>query len=188
MATDVANGGEVCNVLAWGLYDRAFGVDLVYLRGDTCATADIEDGNLVESDVDRAFPIDQSLDTISNLLGSDIKLLVEEAIGDVIDNGSKGSYPYFAGLRFDVDTNAATGSRVSNTEIRSQISGSWVPIDDTKSYTMLTTDDIIQQNDDSNNYSAIILQGTDLTETGMTMKDEFMEYSKEWGLLHPLSK
>merc|ERR1712183_1238779 len=82
-------------------------------------------------------------------------------------------------------TNAATGCRVSNIEIRSQMSGSWVPIDGTKSYTMLTTADVVQSN--SNFYSAI-LQGTDLTKTGMTMKDEFMKYSKEWGFLYPLSK
>lgn len=181
---DVSHGGEVCNLVSWALYDQTFGVDLVLLKGDTCAS-DIEAGKFGESDIDQALSSDQSLVTIT-ILGSVIKALVEEAISAAVDYDTKGAYPYFAGMRFDVDTNASTGERVSNIEIRTQ-SGSWVPISDTDSYTMLTSIDIAQANDPS--YSTISQADiSTMKNNGMTLKDELIAYAEEWGSFYPPSE
>jgi len=179
-AADVVHGGGVCNLVAWALYDQIFGVDLVLLKGDTC-TGDIEEGEFGESDVDQALSFDHSLVTI-DILGSIIKSLIEEAVSAVIEYDTKGAYPYFAGLRFDVDTNSSQGDRVSNLEIITP-SGSWIPVNDTDSCTMLTTIDVAQGKDSS--YSTISQADMSTMENNdISLKDEFISYAVEWGFLY----
>jgi hypothetical protein len=181
-AGDVIHGGEVCSLVAWGLYDQSFGVDVVLLKGDTC-TGDIDDGKFGQSDIDSALLFDQSLVTI-DLTGGVVKSMIEEGISAVLENGTNGAYPYFAGLRFDVNTNSVPGERANNVEIRTS-SGSWIPITDTDSYRMITTSDIATGEDPS--YSTISQAG-DMPTMQNTLKDEFTTYAIEWGELHALSE
>jgi len=181
-AADVVHGGEVCNLVAWALYDQIFGVDFVLLKGDTCS-GDIEEGQFGQSDVDQALSFDQSLVTI-DILGSVIKSLIEEAVSAVIEYDTKGAYPYFAGLRFDVDTNSSQGDRVSNVKIITP-SGSWIPVNDTDSYTMLTTITVAQGEDPS--YATISQADMSTMENNdISLKDKFITYAIEWGFLYPL--
>ena len=183
-AEDVVHGGEVCSLVAWGLYDQSFGVDVVLLKGDTC-TGDIDNGKFGESDIDNALFSDQSLVTI-DLTGSVIKSMIEEGISAVLENDTKGAYPYFAGLRFDVNTSSAPGERASNIEI-STSPGSWIPIAYTDSYKMLTTLDIATGGDPD--YSTISQADmSTMQNNDISLKDEFTAYVIEWGELYSLSE
>jgi 2',3'-cyclic-nucleotide 2'-phosphodiesterase (5'-nucleotidase family) len=183
-AEDVVHGGEVCSLVAWGLYDQSFGVDVVLLKGDTC-TGDIDDGKLGQSDIDNALFSDQSLVTI-DLTGSVIKSMIEEGISAVLENDTKGAYPYFGGLRFDVNKSSAPGERATNIEIRTS-PGSWIPITDTDSYTMLTTFDIATGEDPS--YSTISQADmSTMQNNNIALKDEFAAYAIEWKELYSLSE
>jgi len=183
-AADVVHGGGVCNLVAWALYDQIFGINFVLLKGDTC-TGDIEEGEFRESDVDQALSFDHSLVTI-DILGSVIKSLIEEAVSAVIEYDTKGAYPYFAGLRFDVDAISSQGDRVSILEIIT-LSGSWIPVNDTDSYAMLTTIDVAQGKDPS--YSTISQADTSTMENNdISLKDEFITYAVEWGFLYTPSQ
>lgn len=161
-AADVANGGEVCNLVSWAIYDQNFGIDMVMLKADACA-GDIEEGNFGESGIDSALSENQSLVTV-DMLGSTIVVMLEEGIS----SAGKGDYPYAAGLKFDVNTSLFPS--VSNVQVLTS-SGTWIPIVGTDSYTIMTTPDVA-------------VAGTGAQDTGKTMKDEIIDYAAVWKTLY----
>jgi len=165
-AADVANGGSVCNLVSWAIYDQNFGIDMVMLKADACA-GDIEEGNLGESGIDNALSENQSLVTVA-MIGSAIETMLEEGVS----SAGKGDYPYAAGLQFDVNTSSSPS--VSNVQVLTS-AGSWIPIVGTDSYTIMTTPD---------------LAGAGAQDTGKTMKDEIIDYAADWKTLYkpPKSK
>jgi hypothetical protein len=164
-AADVVHGGEVCNLVSWTIYDQNFGVDMVVLKGDSCA-GDIEEGKLVESTFETVLSDNQSLVTL-DLLGSEIVTMIDEHVSSAVNNGMPGNYPYAAGLKFDVNT--MSFPIVSNVQILAP-SGSWLQIIGTETYTVATTSDL------ANSSSA--------QDMGTTMKEEIISYAEDWKMLY----
>jgi len=164
-AADVVHGGEVCNLVSWAIYDQNFGVDMVVLKGDSCA-GDIEVGDFLGSSFDTILSEDQSLFTV-DLLGSEIVTMIDDRVSSAVDNGVVGNYPYAAGLKFDVST--ISSPKVSNINVLTS-SGSWTPIVGTETYTVATTSDL------ANSSSA--------QDMGTTMKEEIISYAADWKTLY----
>jgi hypothetical protein len=164
-AADVVHGGEVCNLVSWTIYDQNFGLDMVVLKGDSCA-GDIEEGKFAESAFETVLSDNQSLVTL-DLLGSEIVTMIDEHVSSAVRSGMPGNYPYAAGLKFDVNTRASP--IVSNVQILAP-SGSWLQIVDTKTYTIATTSDL------ANSSSA--------QDMGTTMKEEIISYAEDWKMFY----
>ena len=70
-----------------------------------------------------------------NVTGVEVKAMLEDGLEAVYGTGgSTGPYPYTGGLRFDVNTAAALGARISSVEVRDAASGQWSPLDAAKTY------------------------------------------------------
>lgn len=166
-AADVVHGGEVCNLVSWAIYDQNFGVDMVVLKGDSCA-GDIEAGDFSESVFDALLSENQSLITFGRY-GSEILTMLDDGVSSAVNSGVVGNYPYAAGLKFDVST--ISSPMVSNVQVLTS-SGSWIPIVDSKSYTVATTSDL-----------AISSSAQDM---GTTMKEEIISYAVDWKALYKI--
>ena len=164
-AADVVHGGEVCNLVSWTIRDQNFGLDMVVLKGDSCA-GDIEEGKFVESAFETVLSDNQSLVTL-DLLGSEIVTMIDEHVSSAVRSGMPGNYPYAAGLKFDVNTSSSP--IVSNVQILAP-SGRWLQIVGTKTYTVATTSDL------ANSSSA--------QDMGTTMKEEIISYAEDWKILY----
>jgi len=160
-AADVSHGGEVCNLLTWAIYDQNFGIDMVMLKGGSCA-GDIEEGYFVESSFGSVLSENQPLVTV-DLLGSEIVTMIEDAISSAVNNGIMGDYPYAAGLKFDVSTTVSPA--LSNVQVLT-MSGNWIPIADAETYIVATTSDL------ANSLSA--------KDMGTTMEEEIISYAEDW--------
>jgi 5'-nucleotidase, C-terminal domain len=72
------------------------------------------------------------------MTGAQIVLLLNQAT-QVAFAGSNGAYPYAAGVRYDVDQNAAFPNQVSNVEINVRLAqAAWTPIVSNQTYTVVT--------------------------------------------------
>eukprot|EP00537_Pseudo-nitzschia_pungens_P001002 CAMPEP_0172360760 /NCGR_PEP_ID=MMETSP1060-20121228/4730_1 /TAXON_ID=37318 /ORGANISM="Pseudo-nitzschia pungens, Strain cf. cingulata" /LENGTH=732 /DNA_ID=CAMNT_0013082837 /DNA_START=1 /DNA_END=2199 /DNA_ORIENTATION=+ len=157
-AADVVNGGQVCNFVSWAIYDQNLNADVVMLKGSTCA-GDIEDGYLVESKIDKALSENESLVTV-DLLGSEIVALLQ----GLVSSGDNGSYPYAAGMRFDVNKNSSPS--VSNIQVLTS-NGSWTPIVLAATYTVATTSKL-------GSFSSVS------QSMSKTLKDDIISFAQEW--------
>ena len=114
---------------------RAFESDFA-LQNAGGVRIDIPAGGVSIADVFELLPF---ANTIVNLemTGVEVEAVLEEALSFALDpDGSTGAYPYAAGLRWDVDLTAADGERISNLEFDDD--GTWVPFDNTATYTVAT--------------------------------------------------
>ena len=181
---DVSNGNLVCSLVAWSLYDQIFGVDMVLLKGGVCRS-NIEPGNFGLQKADTVLASNPSLVTIK-LSGRQIKILIEEGVSVAIDLGIVDDFPAAAGLRFDLDMKQGVGDRTSNMEIITPI-GSWEPLLDEKNYTVVTSPELARGEDP--NYQTISQADTSsIQNIYTTVKDEFVQYAIEWGVLYRPSK
>ncbi|BBO91790.1 NAD 5'-nucleotidase [Desulfosarcina ovata subsp. ovata] len=74
------------------------------------------------------------------LYGTEIRQVLEDAIENIAQGGSTGSFPYCYGLKFDVDATQAYGSRVSNLEVRDRTTGTYSDLGDDTMYVVVTND------------------------------------------------
>jgi hypothetical protein len=167
---DVLHGGEVCNLVSWAIYDQTFGIDMVMLKGDSCA-GDIAEGDFVESSFETILSENKALVT-ADLLGSKIVALLDNSVTLAVTKGLTGNYPYAAGLKFDVSK--MLSPKVSNVQYLTS-NGSWSPIVATETYTVATTSDLINSSTQN---------------MGTTIKDEIISYATDWEKLYktPSSK
>jgi 5'-nucleotidase, C-terminal domain len=75
------------------------------------------------------------------MTGAQIITVLNEAANTSIAGDSSGSYPYAAGIRYDVDANAEFPNIVFNVEINIRLeSDEWTAIDESTTYTVVTND------------------------------------------------
>lgn len=101
--------------------------------------ADLNAGNFSYNDVLTLLPFANTL-VVLDISGSSIKQVLEDALSNTLDDGgSSGSYPYAAGLRFELNCNQTKGSRVSKLEVNSRLAGSWTQVEMGRQYKVVTT-------------------------------------------------
>jgi 5'-nucleotidase, C-terminal domain len=111
--------------------------------------------------------------------GSDIKLVLEQALDRTFNGGSTGEYPYAAGLRYDVDANGDLGSRISNLECNIRLAGEWSAIDMMATYVVVTNDFIATGKD---GYAAFA-DVENVVDTQTAYAQTFIDYAIDKGTL-----
>ncbi|HEY9270129.1 bifunctional metallophosphatase/5'-nucleotidase [Achromobacter sp.] len=91
-------------------------------------------GNVTAANVIEVVPFGNMLWRL-DVTGAEVKSMLEDGMQAVYGpGGSTGPYPYAGGLRWDVNAAQAQGNRVSNIEVRDHASGTWLPLDASRSY------------------------------------------------------
>jgi len=111
--------------------------DVALQNGGGCRAA-IPAGEHTVADAFRFMPF-QNYMKAATLNGSQIVRVIEDALAESIDRGGNGgSYPYAAGLLFDVWGNASFGQRVRNVKVRPRATGAWEALDTAREYRVVT--------------------------------------------------
>jgi 5'-nucleotidase / UDP-sugar diphosphatase len=137
MEATQANGGDVQQLVTEAFLQRSFEADIA-LQNAGGVRIDLPAGEIT---IDTAFTLLPFANTLVNLemTGAEIKQVLEEAVSNFVDNeGSTGSYPYGANLRWNLDLSQPAGSRFSNVEIRFKDSDTWVALADDAQVTVVT--------------------------------------------------
>lgn len=130
-------GGSVCNIVAQAFLSVTMTAEIALQNAGGCRT-DIAAGNFTLDDAFTLLPFANTLVT-AEVTGAQVKALLEEGLSNNLDDGgSSGSYPYAAGLRYDIDVTMASGSRVSNIEVNPRLNSDWMPLDMDANYTLVT--------------------------------------------------
>ena len=91
-------------------------------------------GTVTAANVIEVVPFGNKLFRL-DITGDEARQMVEDGLEAVYGaGGSTGPYPYTGGLRFDVDATRPAGSRATNFEVYSAATGTWGPLDPTKTY------------------------------------------------------
>jgi 5'-nucleotidase len=97
-------------------------------------------GDLTIETANKVLPFSNVLMEMP-VTGAQMISALEDGVANHLDrNGSSGSHPYMAGLRWDLDLSASRGSRFSKVEVRDRSTGIWSPINLAKTYVLVTND------------------------------------------------
>jgi 5'-nucleotidase/UDP-sugar diphosphatase len=162
-------GSDISNVVAKAFLTVTPTADIAIQNGGG-VRVDLAAGDVTIADAFTLLPFSNTL-VILDMTGQQIIDVLEDALANFIDNdGSSGSYPYAAGLRYDIDASQAKGSRVTNVEVNSQVSGSWTAIDTAATYGVVTNDFIASGQDGYTTFSVPFDAGN--------YEDTFTEYAQ----------
>lgn len=134
----IAHGGDVQQLVAVAFLaqgQRYFGAEIALQNGGG-VRVDLPAGEVDVRRIYTALPFRNTLQRL-HLSGAELKATLEAALAAVIA-GNTGSYPYAAGLRWQVDLNRPEGGRFHALEVKQQ--GRWVPLEPARSYTLATSD------------------------------------------------
>ena len=91
-------------------------------------------GEVTAANVIQVLPFGNMLFRLQ-VTGTEVKAMLEDGMEATFGTGgTTGPYPYTGGLRFDVDSKAAFGARVSAVEVRDPATGNWGALDPAKTY------------------------------------------------------
>jgi len=135
-------GSQVCNLVAQAFLWRVGNAQISVQNAGGCRSS-LDAGFHTIADAMELLPFSNVL-VYTEMTGTEILLTLEDALSNAIDkdvgDGSGGSYPYTAGLRFDVDASAAYGSRISNAQVQTTRGGAWDKLILGAPYTVVTQD------------------------------------------------
>jgi 5'-nucleotidase len=150
-------GSDIAPIVSKAFYDLSNRADACIQNAGGVRIA-VDEGNITMDTAYTLLPFSNTLFEIE-MKGSEIKQVLEDALTNYLDNGgSTGSFPYAYGLRYDINTEAAANSRISNLEVKNRANGVWSTIENDTMYVIVT-----------NNY---IAAGRDGYTTFKTVQDE----------------
>jgi 5'-nucleotidase/UDP-sugar diphosphatase len=134
-------GGGVCVIVAQGFLFNLPNADFAIQNAGGCRT-DILEGDFTYGNAYEVLPFSNTLVTLV-MTGDQIRRVLEDAFNNFLDpdiDGSSGSFPVAAGLRWHVDYTMPFGERVTMLEMNVRLEGTWEPLDLDASYTIVTND------------------------------------------------
>lgn len=133
------HGGDMQQLVAHAflMQGKHFGGADIAIQNGGGVRTDIAAGPITVGDIYTVLPFRNMLVRLT-MKGHDLKKVLEDAIDSVLA-GNTGSYPYAAGLRWDLDLMAPKQNRLTNLQTR-QEDGSWVALNPESTYKVITID------------------------------------------------
>lgn len=162
-------GSDISNVVAKAFLTGAPQADMAIQNGGG-VRIQLNAGDVTIADAFTLLPFSNTL-VVLEMTGQQVIDVLEDALANFVDNdGSNGSYPYAAGLRYNVDLSKAKGSRISAVQVNPQVSGSWTAIDTAAVYKVVTNDFIASGQDGYTTFETPYKAGK--------FEDTFTEYAQ----------
>ena len=117
-----------------------------------------------------------------DIKGAEVVAALEDGVDSYILNpaSATGSYPYAAGLRWDLDMSKAKGQRFSNVQLRNKTTGAWTALDLTKTYVLVTNDFLGDGKDGYATLGAVSKSGRSVN-TYLLYTQSFVDYVRAKG-------
>lgn len=117
-----------------------------------------------------------------DIKGAEVVAALEDGVDSFILSpaSATGSYPYAAGLRWDLDMSKAKGQRFSNVQLRNKTTGAWTALDLTKTYVLVTNDFLGDGKDGYTTLGAVSKSGRSVN-TYLLYTQSFVDYVRAKG-------
>lgn len=149
-------GSDIAPIVAKAFYEQDGNADIC-IQNAGGVRISINPGDITYDTAYTLLPFTNTLFEIE-MTGAEIKQVLEDAIENIAQGGSTGSFPYCYALKYDVDARRPFGSRLSNLEVKDRATGIYSDLQDNGMYVVVT-----------NNYTA---GGRDGYITFETVQDE----------------
>jgi 5'-nucleotidase len=147
---------------------------------------DIRKGPLTLGDAQNLLPFNNLIIELT-MSGSEIKQVLEDAVDySLSEGGTTGGFPYAAGLRWDLDMGRSINQRIQNLEINSQLENEWVPINDGKTYRIVTNNYIALGRDGYKTFGEVVKDGR-YQDTFIYYTQAFVDYARNSKTLSRMS-
>ena len=176
-----AHGADISNLVAQAFLAMSPDAEVAIQNAGGVRT-DVAAGNIT---IGTAYTLLPFANTLTNLAmtGAEIRQVLNEAVDYAFAaNGSTGSYPYAAGLRFDVDRSRAAGARLYNIQTRVKGSSQWQDLDESRSYKVVTNSFTAMGKDNYLTFGTVSASGR-AVNTYLDYAQSFVEYVKQQGVL-----
>lgn len=176
-----AHGSDISNQVAQAFLTMSQEAEIAIQNAGGVRT-DIPAGNITIGSAYTLLPFANTLTNLS-MTGAEIRKVLNEAVDYSFDaSGSTGSYPYAAGLRFDVDRSRPVGSRLYNLETKVKGSSQWTPLDESRTYKVVTNSFTALGKDNYLTFATVTARG-DAVNTYLDYAQSFVDYVKQKGSL-----
>ncbi len=176
-----AHGSDISNQVAQAFLTMSQEAEIAIQNAGGVRT-DIPAGNITIGSAYTLLPFANTLTNLS-MTGAEIRKVLNEAVDYSFDaSGSTGSYPYAAGLRFDVDRSRPAGSRLYNLETKVKGSSQWTPLDESRTYKVVTNSFTALGKDNYLTFATVTARG-DAVNTYLDYAQSFVDYVKQKGSL-----
>ena len=135
-------------------------------------------GNFTYDQAYSLLPFTSNTVFITDITGTEVKQVLEDAIDYVLNGGSTGAFPYGAGIRYEATKEGNLGTRVKKIEVFDFKANKWVPIDAKKSYMLAVNSYIAKGKDGYTTLGKITAQNRG-TDTHLSDTKIFIDYLKE---------
>ncbi|MBN2647146.1 MAG: 5'-nucleotidase C-terminal domain-containing protein [Thiotrichales bacterium] len=170
------HGGDAQQLVTFAFYQMAKRADIA-IQNAGGVRIDVPAGDITVETAYSLLPFANTLVEIE-MTGAEIKQVLEEAVRNTLDpNGSSGSYPYAAGLRWDMDLSQPFGSRLSNLQFKARGSESWQAFDLATNYIVVTNSFTAGGKDGYLTFGAI--SDDKKVDTFLDYAQSFSDYAKE---------
>lgn len=167
------HGGDIQMVVAHAFREMALASDIA-IQNAGGVRVDVPAGELT---IDTAYTLLPFSNTLAELTmtGDQIRRVLEDAIENATrENGSTGSYPYAAGLRWSVDLAQPFGARLTNLEFKGKQDSEWTALNMSQRYTVVTNDYIAGGKDGYTTFEEVT--GADYVDTFLDYAQSFVNY------------
>ena len=135
----VVNGGDAPQLVAQVFREVVKDIDGsspdISIQNAGGVRTDLPAGDLTLGAAFQLLPFDNTM-VILSMTGAEVATVIEQAVAD--GYGSSGAYPYASGLRWDADLSQPAGSRMTNFEVLAADGMTWVDLDETATYSVVT--------------------------------------------------
>jgi 5'-nucleotidase/UDP-sugar diphosphatase len=172
----IAHGGDIQQLVAQAFLEQGqrFGGADIALQNGGGVRVDIAKGDITVGRIYTLLPFKNTLVRL-RMTGAQVKAALEDSMTFLLAaSGNTGTYPYTAGLRFDVDLNQPAGQRVSNLQVWRN--NAWAPLDLNATYRVITNNFLADGGDGYATLKAIT--GDAREDTFLDYADSFLQYVK----------
>ncbi|WP_035269149.1 5'-nucleotidase C-terminal domain-containing protein [Acinetobacter sp. Ver3] len=169
-----AHGGDIQQMVAEAFLKQGkeyFNADISFQNAGG-VRVDLAKGNITVADIYQVLPFKNTLVQL-NMTGQEIKDTLEDAISGVIEQKNTGSYPYTAGLTWQVDMTQPIGKRITNIQVRNG-ADQLIPLDLNQSYKIVTINFLADGADYYHTLKKIT--GERRIEVGLDYAEAFLNY------------
>ncbi|ACN14077.1 UshA [Desulforapulum autotrophicum HRM2] len=169
-------GSHIAPVVARAFYQLDGNADIC-IQNAGGVRISIMQGEITYDTAYTLLPFSNTLYEIK-MYGSEIKAVLEDAIDNIAQGGSTGSFPYSYPLKYDVDANQPFGSRVSNLEVKDRHTDTYSSLQNDTLYVVVTNNYTAKGRDGYTTFATVQAQRGEGTDTYLDYALSFVNYVK----------
>ncbi len=169
-------GSHIAPLVAKAFYEQDGNADICIQNAGGVRTGIIP-GEITYDTAYTLLPFSNTLYEIK-MYGSEIKAVLEDAMENIAQGGSTGSFPYSYPLKYDVDASQPFGSRISNLEVKDRHTRIYSSLQDNTLYVVVTNNYTATGRDGYTTFATVQQQRGIGTNTYLDYALSFVNYVK----------